>query len=59
MELLERYKDGLIITSACANGVVSTHLVNDNYEKARLVAKRFKDLFGDDFYLEIRITEWK
>lgn len=54
MELLERYKDGLIITSACANGVVSTHLVNDDYEKARSVAKRFKDLFGDDFYLEIQ-----
>lgn len=54
MELLEKYKDGLIITSACANGVVSTHLVNDDYEKARSVAKRFKDLFGDDFYLEIQ-----
>src|SRR5574338_103921 len=54
MELLEKYKEGLICTTACAGGVVSTHLVNDNYEKARSVAKRFKDLFGDDFYLEIQ-----
>lgn len=54
MELLERYKEGLICTTACAGGVVSTHLVNGNYEKARANAKRFKELFGDDFYLEIQ-----
>ncbi|MFZ1518075.1 MAG: DNA polymerase III subunit alpha [Ignavibacteriaceae bacterium] len=54
MELLEKYKEGLICTTACAGGVVSTHLVNANYEKARSVAKRFKDLFEDDFYLEIQ-----
>ena len=54
MELLEKYKEGLICTTACAGGVVSTHLVNGNYEKAREVAKKFKDIFGDDFYLEIQ-----
>jgi len=54
MELLEKYKEGLICTTACAGGVVSTHLVNGNYEKARSVAKRFKDIFEDDFYLELQ-----
>ncbi|HCY76174.1 MAG TPA: DNA polymerase III subunit alpha [Ignavibacteriales bacterium] len=54
MELLEKYKEGLICTTACAGGVVSTHLVNGNYEKAREVAKKFKDIFEDDFYLEIQ-----
>ncbi len=54
MELLEQYKEGLICTTACAGGVVSTHLVNGNYEKARTVAKKFKDIFEDDFYLEIQ-----
>ncbi|HMN25476.1 MAG TPA: PHP domain-containing protein, partial [Ignavibacteriaceae bacterium] len=54
MEILEKYKEGLICTTACAGGVVSTHLVNSNYEKARSVAKRFKDIFEDDFYLEIQ-----
>ena len=54
LELLEKYKEGLICTSACAGGVVSTHLVNGNYEKAREVAKIFKALFEDDFYLEIQ-----
>ncbi len=54
MELLEKYKEGLICTTACAGGVVSTHLVNGNFEKAREVAKKFKDIFEDDFYLEIQ-----
>ena len=54
MELLEKYKEGLICTTACAGGVVSTHLVNGNFEKAREVAKKFKDIFENDFYLEIQ-----
>ena len=54
LELLEKYREGLICTTACAGGVVSTHLVNGNYEKAREVAKKFKDIFDDDFYLEIQ-----
>ena len=54
LELLEQYREGLICTSACAGGVVSTHLVNGDYEKARSVAKKFKQIFEDDFYLEIQ-----
>lgn len=54
MEVLEKYKEGLICTSACASGVVSIHLVNGNYDKAREVSLRFKEMFGDDFYLEIQ-----
>jgi len=54
IELLKKYREGLICTTACAGGVVSTHLVNGNYEKAREVAKIFKDIFEEDFYLEIQ-----
>lgn len=54
LEVLKQYKDGLICTSACAGGVVSTHLVNGEYNKAREVAKTYKEIFGDDFYLEIQ-----
>jgi len=53
-ELLARHKDGLVATSACPGGVVSTHLVNGNYEAAREAASIYKDIFGDDFYLEIQ-----
>ena len=54
LEILKQYREGLICTTACAGGVVSTDLVNGKYEKAREVAKKFKDIFEDDFYLEIQ-----
>jgi DNA polymerase-3 subunit alpha len=54
LELLRKYHDGLIALSACPAGVVSAHLVKGHYEKARDVAVTFKEIFGDDFYLEIQ-----
>ncbi len=54
LELLRKYREGLVCTSACAGGVVSTHLINGDYNKAREIAKIFKDIFDDDFYLEIQ-----
>ncbi len=54
MELLERYASGLIALSACPSGVVSYHLVNGNQGEARATAIRFKEIFGEDFYLEIQ-----
>lgn len=53
-ELLEKHHEGLICTSACLGGVISSFLVNDNYEKAKDTAQRFQNLFGDDFYLELQ-----
>lgn len=54
MELLERYASGLVALSACPSGVVSYHLVNGNQAEARATAIRFKEIFGEDFYLEIQ-----
>ncbi len=54
LELLRKYRDGLVCSSACAGGVVAAHLVNNNYDKAREVAKTYKDIFEEDFYLEIQ-----
>ncbi len=54
LELLRQYRDGLICTSACAGGVVATDLINNDYDRAYQIAKTFKDIFGDDFYLEIQ-----
>jgi DNA polymerase-3 subunit alpha len=54
LELLRKYHDGLICTSACAGGVVSAHLVQGNFDKAKEVAKTYKEIFNDDFYLEIQ-----
>jgi DNA polymerase-3 subunit alpha len=54
LELLQKYREGLVCTSACAGGVVASHLVNNNYEQAKNTAKIYKEIFGDDFYLEIQ-----
>lgn len=54
LELLKKYHDGLICTSACAGGIISSHLINNNYDKAKQTAKIYKEIFEDDFYLEIQ-----
>jgi DNA polymerase-3 subunit alpha len=54
LELLKQYSAGLVCTSACASGVVSAHLVEGNYDRAKQVAKVYKEIFEDDFYLEIQ-----
>ena len=54
LELLREYSQGLICTTACAGGIVSSHLINNDYDKARETAIKFKEIFGDDFYLELQ-----
>ncbi len=54
LELLRKYREGLICSSACAGGIVAVDLVNNDYDKAKKTAAIFKDIFGDDFYLEIQ-----
>src|SRR5713101_4550404 len=53
-ELLKQYSDGLIALSACAGGVVSRPLVAGNYSEAREAALIYKEIFGNDFYIEIQ-----
>ncbi|MEK6565256.1 MAG: DNA polymerase III subunit alpha, partial [Bacteroidota bacterium] len=54
VELLSKYSDGLVATSACPGGVVGAHLVNNNYNEALAYAGIYKDIFGSDFYIEIQ-----
>ncbi len=51
-ELLKKYKDGLIIMSACIQGEVPYYLIRDNYERSLQAAKWYQEVFGDDYYLE-------
>ena len=61
-ELLTKHSDGLICSSACLQGEVNWHLNLSErnlkfgakgYEEAKKVALRYKEVFGDDFYLEL------
>ncbi|MDY4426429.1 MAG: DNA polymerase III subunit alpha, partial [Helicobacter sp.] len=60
-KMLREHSAGLICSSACLNGEVQWHLnlkKDDNkgrkgYDRAKEVALEYKDIFGDDFYLEL------
>ena len=44
-DLLEKYHEGLICCSACLAGEVNRAILEDNMEKAKDIAKWYKDLF--------------
>ncbi len=53
-EVLEEYHEGLVCCSACLAGEVNQAILENDMEKAKEVALWFKNLFGDDYYLEIQ-----
>lgn len=53
-ELLKELHEGIICCSACLGGEVLQNLLKGDYEEAKAVAKRYKDLFGDDYYIELQ-----
>ena len=53
-DVLRKYREGLVGLSACAGGVVSAYLAAGNDEEAYRVARLFKEILEDDFYIEIQ-----
>lgn len=53
-ELLFKYSEGLIVSSACLAGPISRAILNNNIEQAEEIALEYKNVFGDDFYLELQ-----
>ena len=54
-ELLERYHEGLICSSACVAGIVPRLLAEGRLEEAEAEARWYQRLFGEDYYLEIML----
>jgi DNA polymerase-3 subunit alpha len=52
-EVLEKYKEGLIVTSGCLSGVLAKAIESDNLAYAKKHIKWCKDTFGDDYYIEV------
>ncbi len=62
-QLLRENCEGIICTSACLQGEVNWHLntINERnvkngalgYDEAKRIALEYKEIFGDDFYMEI------
>lgn len=52
-EVLERYSEGLIVTSGCISAPIPRAIENQEYAYAKTKMSWFKDVFGDDFYIEV------
>ena len=59
---LAKFQEGLIILSGCTGSLLATSLIGGknippeeaSYERGRAVARRFKRMFGDRYYLEVQ-----
>ena len=52
-KLLKKWHEGLMCGSACISGPLSKLLMADKTKAAYKAAESFKEIFGDDFYIEI------
>ncbi len=52
-ELLKQYHEGLIASSACLAGEIPRAIHAGNLPKAERALMEYRELFGDDFYLEL------
>jgi len=50
--LLREHADGLVCLSGCMNGEIASALRMGNYPTAKKTALLYKDMFGENFYLE-------
>ena len=53
-ELLARYGDGIVVSSACLAGEVATHLMEGRYDEAKATASWYANTFPDRYYLEVQ-----
>lgn len=53
-DILEKYSEGLIASSACLGGEIHKKVEKGNLEEAEEAARWYKKVFGDDYYIELQ-----
>ena len=53
-ELIQEHHEGLICLSACLGGEILQNLLKGDKKRAYEVAQQYKDLFGEDYYIELQ-----
>ena len=53
-EVLEKYHEGIIVSSACLGGEIPQLIIANKLDKAEESVLWFKRVFGDDFYIELQ-----
>jgi DNA polymerase-3 subunit alpha len=56
-EILEHYREGLIVSSACLAGEIPQHIMDGDIAAAEASILWFKERFAGDFYLELQRHE--
>ena len=52
-EILSKYKEGVIVLSACMSGLLAKAIEYKEYAVAKKHMTWFKETFGEDFYVEV------
>ncbi len=52
-DLLRKYRNGIIALSAGLEGEIADKLIHEGSEKGEEALLEYKEIFGDDFYLEL------
>ena len=52
-EMLFANKEGLLVGSACLSSPITSRLINGDETNARIIAEKFKQEFGENFFMEI------
>ncbi|MEP7347833.1 MAG: DNA polymerase III subunit alpha, partial [Gemmatimonadaceae bacterium] len=53
-ELLEKYSEGIVVSSACLAGEIATHLMQNRPDEARAAANWYAEHFPGRYYLEVQ-----
>lgn len=53
-DYIKQYHEGVICLSACLAGRIPQLLLNGDYDGAKKWAQEMKDVFGEDFYIELQ-----
>ena len=56
-EILEKYKEGIIVSSACLGGEIPRLIRDNKLDEAVKSIEWYKSHFGDDYYLEMQRHE--
>lgn len=59
-DMLRKYNEGIIMTSACIGSVVNSLFINGEDDKAHEILNEWHEIFGDRFFIEIQPLDlWK
>lgn len=56
-DILLRYHNGLIVTSACMGGEIAQAILNDDPHQALRLARVYQSIWEEDFYLELQLHD--